>query len=75
MHPIIDELAKDYIVYTVRLEDCPDAAADLHVTSLPLMVVFENRKELARYVGITSKANLTKRLKTRKSQTANYEFQ
>lgn len=75
MHPVIDELAKDYIVYTVRIEDHPEVAAALKTTGLPTMVVMENQKEVTRYVGITSKADLTKRLKPAKDQASpSYDF-
>lgn len=77
MHPIIDQLAKDYIVYTVRIEDYPDVAAALKATRLPTMVVFDKGREVTRYVGATSKETLLARLKTRKEQATavpDYDF-
>lgn len=76
MHPVIDELAKDYIVYTIRVEDQPEVFARLAATGLPTTIVFDQGKEVTRYVGLTSKDALTNRLKTRKEQASapDYDF-
>lgn len=74
MHPIINELAKDYYVFEVRFEDSPEIAAALHVTRLPTMVVYEDGKEVTRFTGITAKDELTKRLKPKADQAKDTDY-
>jgi thioredoxin-like negative regulator of GroEL len=75
MHPVIDELAKDYAVYTLNVDEHPDVVTKLKANVLPMMIVMDKGVEVTRFIGITAKAEIAKRLKTRKSQTINYELQ
>ena len=77
MHPIVDGLAKDYYVYEVDIDEQSDVAKALKVSSVPTMIVMEDGKELARFVGITSKEKLTAKLKTKADQAKaepDYDF-
>lgn len=68
MHPVVDGLAKDYYVYEVDIDEQSDVAKALKVGSVPTMIVMEGGKELARFVGVTAKAKLTAKLKTKAAQ-------
>lgn len=75
MHPVVDGLAKDYYVYEVDIDEQSDVAKALKVSSVPTMIVMEGGKELDRFVGITAKAKLTAKLKTKAQQAEpDYDF-
>lgn len=75
MHPVVDGLAKDYYVYEVDIDEQSDVAKALKVSSVPTMIVMEDGKELARFVGITAKEKLTEKLKMKADQSPpDYDF-
>ena len=51
---IVEKLKEEgYIVYIVDNDTHRKAAEELKITTLPTTLVFENGKEVARYIGIT----------------------
>jgi len=60
--PIIEELAQDYEgklqVVKVNTDDEQDIAEQFDITSIPTMILFINRKEVARTLGAQPKSNI-----------------
>jgi len=73
MHPIIEKLEKEgYTVYTVDYDAKKDAAKDMGIRSLPTAIVWVNRKEVKRYVGLVSEEVLKTNLK--KNEKPDYDI-
>ncbi len=49
-------------VVKVNVDEAPEVAQALNVSSIPTLVVFSGGKEIARYVGVQSEGTLTKAL-------------
>ena len=62
--PTIDEIAVEYEgkahVGKVNVDHAGDLAQRFGVSSIPTMLVMKNGEEVARFVGVTAKAQLTK---------------
>jgi thioredoxin 1 len=60
--PIIDEVAKETAgrvnVYKVNVDNEGELAARFEVMSIPTIIIFDNGKEVNRFVGVQSKAAL-----------------
>ncbi|MBF0198649.1 MAG: thioredoxin [Planctomycetes bacterium] len=64
MAPLIDKVAAQYAgratVGKLNVDDSPEAAGQLGVTSIPTVVVYKDGEEVERLVGAQSEANLQK---------------
>jgi thioredoxin 1 len=57
--PIIDRIADDgHAVSKVNIEERPDLAVQFGVSNVPTVVIFQNGKEVARFVGLQSERTL-----------------
>lgn len=66
MHPVIDEVAKDYPelkIIKVDVDQHEDLAMDYGVMSIPTLILFENGEEKNKNVGFTPKDKLVSWLK------------
>lgn len=62
MHPIVEEIANDYKVVTVDIDDQDMLAEEYEVSSIPCFVVFKDGAEVDRRVGMQPKKRLIKML-------------
>jgi len=64
--PVLDELAGEYTgkasIGKVNVDEAPRLAERFGVSSIPTLLVMNNGQEAARFVGVTSKGELTKAL-------------
>jgi thioredoxin 1 len=58
MNPVIESLAKDFKVCKVNVDNNQELAARYQITSIPVLLIFQDGKIAARHVGITSEATL-----------------
>ena len=60
--PIVDEVANSYdgkaVVAKVNVDEVSDAPAKFNVASIPTLVVMKDGKEVKRFVGVSSAAEL-----------------
>ena len=57
--PVVEELAEEgYAVGKVDVDKEPSLAQQYKIMSIPTLLVFKGGKETARFVGLTSKAEL-----------------
>lgn len=60
--PIIDHLALSFegraIVAAMNIDNHQDIAAQLSIQSIPTLIIFENGKELQRFIGLQSESTL-----------------
>ncbi len=68
MGPVIDELAKEYAgkasVGKVNVDNEQSLAMRFDVSSIPTLLVLKDGEVVSRFVGVTSKTELTKALQT-----------
>jgi thioredoxin 1 len=66
MTPVIDEIASDYDgkvkVGKIDVDAQQDLAMKFQVSSIPTLIVFKDGEVAERFVGVTSKADLSKAL-------------
>ena len=62
MHPIVEELADNYKVVAVDIDDQEELAEQYEVSGIPCFVVFKDGEEVDRRVGMQSKKRLIKML-------------
>ena len=62
MHPIVEELADNYKVVAVDIDDQEELAEQYEVSGIPCFVVFKDGEEIDRRVGMQSKKRLIKML-------------
>ena len=66
MAPTLDELAKDYAgkaaIAKVNVDQEGSLAELFSVSSIPMLLIMKEGAEVKRYIGVTSKAELTKAL-------------
>ena len=62
MHPILEELAEEYKVVAVDIEDEEQLARAYEVSGIPCFVLFKDGEEIDRRVGMQSKKRLIKML-------------
>jgi thioredoxin 1 len=60
MMPIFEELSKEYTEDKLRFgkcstEECPEAASNYNITSIPCLIIFKAGKEVDRIVGFNNK--------------------
>ena len=64
--PIIDELVGEYdgkaTISKVNVDEASELAQQFGVSSIPTLLVMKDGKEVNRFVGVTSKDNLSKAL-------------
>ncbi len=66
MHPVIEELAKDYPelkIIKVDVDQHEDLAMNYGVMSIPTIILFENGEEKSKSIGFTPKDKLVSWLK------------
>jgi thioredoxin 1 len=71
MYPNMEKLeSQGYIVYLVDVDEHPDVVKDHKVKRMPTILIFDQGKEVKRYVGTQSFNELKSQLKTRDQQPA-----
>jgi len=64
--PLIEELASEYVgsvkVGKLNIDDSPQAASNLGVSSIPTLMVFKGGQVIDRFVGVQAKNRLQKAL-------------
>ena len=64
--PLIEELASEYVgsvkVGKLNIDDSPQAASNLGVSSIPTLMVFKGGQVVERFVGVQAKNRLQKAL-------------
>lgn len=61
--PVLDQLAEAFPevkMYKVNVDECTDLAAGFEVQTVPTVILFKEGQPFRRFVGIQSKAELTK---------------
>ncbi|PSS05602.1 Thioredoxin like [Actinidia chinensis var. chinensis] len=63
IHPVIDELAKQYIgklkCYKVNTDECPSIATRYGIRSIPTVMIFKNGEKKDTVIGAVPKSTLT----------------
>lgn len=62
LKPILENLSKDYKIYSVNVDKNSELASSYDVMSIPCLLVFEDGKIKNRSIGMTSKENIIKLL-------------
>lgn len=62
LKPILEEIAKDYKVYSLNVDKNDELAASYDVMSIPCLILFEDGKIKDRSVGMTSRDNILEML-------------
>lgn len=65
LHPILEEMADDYKIVTVDVDEEDILAAQYDVSTIPCLVFFHNGKEYDRRVGLQPKKRLMKILESK----------
>lgn len=60
LHPILEEMADDYKIVTVDIDEEDELAAQYEVSTIPCLVFFRDGKEYDRRVGLQPKKRLIK---------------
>ena len=55
LKPLMEELSKDYKVLSINVDDNNELANEFGIRSIPSVILFENKKEVNRLVGLRSK--------------------
>ncbi len=55
LSPIMEEIAKEYVVYKVNVDDESELAREYGIMSIPCVIVFKEGKEINRSIGLKSK--------------------
>lgn len=67
MAPVVEELAKEFSgkakVGKIDVDDNPQVPTDLGVMNIPTIILFKDAKEVERVVGVTSKKDLSHKVK------------
>ena len=61
--PIMDEISKEHDVYKINVDEEEELAASFGIMSIPCVVFFKEGKEVNRFVGLRSKAEILDMLK------------
>lgn len=68
MEPVLEaveqELGDDAVVAKVNTDENPDLPGQYGVMSIPTIIIFRNGQEVARSVGLVSKADLLERIRS-----------
>ena len=62
LKPILEEIAKDYKVYSVNVDKNEELAGSYDIMSIPCLLLFKNGEIVNRSVGMTTKENILKML-------------
>ena len=60
LHPILEEMADEYKIVTVDIDEEDELAAQYEVSTIPCLVFFRDGKEYDRRVGLQPKKRLIK---------------
>ena len=60
LKPILEELSKDYKIYSVDVDKNSELASSYDVMSIPCLILFEDGKIKNRSIGMTSKESIIK---------------
>ncbi|MBE2203277.1 MAG: thioredoxin [Chthoniobacterales bacterium] len=64
--PVIEEIASEnagkFVVAKVNVDDCPTAALQFGIKSIPTLIFFKNGEKRDQTVGVTGKADILRRL-------------
>ena len=63
LSPVMDEIANDYDVYKLNVDDNSDLAQEFGVMSIPTVIMFEDGEEKDKFVGLKSKSEILDMLK------------
>ena len=55
LSPIMEEIAKEYVVYKVNVDDESELAREYGIMSIPCVIVFKEGKEINRSIGLKTK--------------------
>jgi len=69
MNPVIEVLARDFKVCKVNVDTNPQLASHCGVTSIPVLMIFQGGKAVARHVGVTPEATLRAELQALAAQS------
>lgn len=61
--PIMEEIAKDYKVYKVNVDESGDLAQQFGIMSIPCVIAFKDGQEITRSIGLKSKEELLEMVK------------
>ncbi len=62
LKPVLDEIAKDYTIYSVNVDKNSDLASSYDIMSIPCLLLFKNGKIINRSFGMTTKENILQML-------------
>ena len=63
LSPIMEEIAKEYKVYKVNVDESSDLAQEYGIMSIPCIIVFQNGKDINRSIGLKSKSEIEEMVK------------
>ena len=61
--PIMEEIANDYKVYKVNVDESSDLAQQYGIMSIPCVIVFKDGKDISRSIGLKSKEEILEMVK------------
>ena len=61
---IADEMKSEIKVMKSNVDDVPEIATELSVLNIPTLVLFKDRKELARIIGVNSKEAIENKIRS-----------
>lgn len=61
--PIMEEIAQDYKVLKINVDEAENLSAEYGIMSIPCVILFENGKEKARSVGLRGKNDILSMLR------------
>lgn len=66
MSPVVEELAEEYegkvIIAKCNVDDASESATQLHIRSIPTLVLFKNGELVERFVGLVAKQDVKEAL-------------
>ncbi len=67
MAPVVEELSKEFLgkakIAKLDVDDNPKIATDFGVMNIPTLIIFKDAQEADRIVGVTSKKDLSHKIK------------
>lgn len=63
LSPIMDEIAKENIVYKVNTDNESELAREYGIMSIPCVIAFKDGKEINRSIGLKSKEDILEMIK------------
>ena len=62
LKPVLEELAGDYKIMSVNIDNEEDLALKYNVSSIPCLILFRNGEEIKRSIGLQPKDDIEKML-------------